>query len=46
MTRKYQQSASWDPQRGVFWEADSTTEESSEIDDATDSSNSDELEDW
>jgi len=45
MTRKYRRSGLWDPERGFFWEIDSTTEASSESDESTDSSNSGEPDD-
>jgi hypothetical protein len=48
MTRKYRRSGFWVPERGIFWEIDSATEDSSESDESdesTDRSDSGELED-
>ena len=45
MTRMYQRSGYWVPERGIFWEIDSATEDSSRKDESTDCSDSDELED-
>jgi len=46
MTRVYQRSGFWAPERGICWEIDSTTEASNESDKSTDCSSSDEPEDW
>jgi len=46
MTRMYRRSGHWAPERGIFWEIDSATEDSSESDEFTDRSDSDEPEEW
>ena len=46
MTRMYRSSGFWAPERGIIWESDSSTEDSSEIDESTDRNDSDEPEDW
>jgi len=46
MTRMYQRSGLWAPERGILWESDLSTEDSSEIDESMDRNDSDELEDW
>ena len=44
MTRMYQHSGLWVPGRGVFWEINSATEDSSNSNEFTDRSDSDEPE--
>ena len=44
MTRMYRRSGFWAPERGIIWEIDSATEDSSESDKSTDHSDSDEPE--
>jgi len=46
MTRMYQCSGYWAPERGIIWEMDLATEDSSETDESTDCNDSDEPEDW
>jgi len=46
MTRMYRRSGYWAPERGIIWEMDSATEDSSETDESTDRNDSDEPEDW
>jgi hypothetical protein len=45
MTRMYRSSGHWAPERGVVWEIDSATGDSSNSDEFTDCSDSDEPED-
>ena len=45
MTRMYRRSGYWAPERGIFWEMDSATEDNSESDESTGCSDSDEPED-
>ena len=45
MTRMYRRSGYWVPERGIFWEIDLATEDSSRKDESTDCSDSDEPED-
>jgi hypothetical protein len=44
MTRMYRSSGRWAPERGVVWEIDSATEDSSESGESMDHSDSDEPE--
>ena len=41
MTRMYQRSGFWAPERGIVWESDLPTEDSSETDESTDRNDSD-----
>ncbi len=46
MTRMYRRSGYWAPERGIIWEMDLVTEDSSKTDESTDCNDSDEPEDW